>query len=434
MKKRTRNKLLAIVTAILLAAVAIVPGLGTLKAGAATNYTPVAGGTTKFTKYLVIPSDTPKVPALSFAYSIEPGSKVDGGVGTMPICAGNDAGRVSGTPTIAGGQAAFGDSDTTTGGTPADNADTTKKYAQKAVTIDFSNVTFSEPGVYRYLVTEDTTTPANVTFDSKPVRTLDVNVVDNGNGTLVVSYVMYYGTVTSAQDKTDSRTYVDDNKTSDQTGITDGDKCDNFVNSWPAQNLYFGKKISGNQASKDKYFRFTVKIKDAPANTHIGVTGNLETTPIPENINGATEFVATDLVDGTPKTFTNPVSFTTDTNGEATAVFYLQGDQYVCLQGIPKNTKYEIAEDEYVADGYVSTATDSTKTTTAFSIGSLTFDDDVSGTLITDDVYAGFTNTKEGTIPTGVILSVAPWAIAGVVILAGVVFFAIRSRKKYEEE
>ena len=42
-------------------------------------------------------------------------------------------------------------------------------------------------------------------------------------------------------------------------------------------------------------------------------------------------------------------------------------------------------------------------------------------------------NVKEGVIPTGVILSVAPWVIAGIVIIAGVVFFAIRSRKKYEE-
>ena len=50
-----------------------------------------------------------------------------------------------------------------------------------------------------------------------------------------------------------------------------------------------------------------------------------------------------------------------------------------------------------------------------------------------DSVYTGFTNTKEGVIPTGVILSVAPWVIAGIVIIAGVVFFAIRSRKKYEE-
>ena len=49
-------------------------------------------------------------------------------------------------------------------------------------------------------------------------------------------------------------------------------------------------------------------------------------------------------------------------------------------------------------------------------------------------IYTGFTNDRSGVIPTGVILSVAPWAIAGVVILAGVVFFAIRSRKKYEEE
>ena len=54
MKKRTRNKLLAIATAILLAAVMVVPGLGTLKAGAATKYEPVEGTSMNFTKYLVM--------------------------------------------------------------------------------------------------------------------------------------------------------------------------------------------------------------------------------------------------------------------------------------------------------------------------------------------------------------------------------------------
>ena len=54
---------------------------------------------------------------------------------------------------------------------------------------------------------------------------------------------------------------------------------------------------------------------------------------------------------------------------------------------------------------------------------------------ITDkDVYTGYKNSKSGAIPTGVILSVAPWVIAGAVIIVGIVFLVIRSRKKYDAE
>ena len=77
MKKRTRNKLLAIATAILLAAIMVVPGLGTLKAGAATKYEPVEGTSMNFTKYLVIPSDA-SVPTLAFSYTWETGTAVEG--------------------------------------------------------------------------------------------------------------------------------------------------------------------------------------------------------------------------------------------------------------------------------------------------------------------------------------------------------------------
>ncbi len=47
---------------------------------------------------------------------------------------------------------------------------------------------------------------------------------------------------------------------------------------------------------------------------------------------------------------------------------------------------------------------------------------------------AGFTNTREGVIPTGVILSVAGLLVVGIIAVIGFVFFGIRSKRRYDED
>ncbi|MCR4814523.1 MAG: QVPTGV class sortase B protein-sorting domain-containing protein [Lachnospiraceae bacterium] len=428
MKGKTKKVLTFLVTSVL--AVLMMASV----AGATANYTAVTGTSTTFTKYLVVPSDA-NIPNKTFNFSIAAGTAVVGSTDSMPIYAGDDAARVTGTPTIAADQAAFVSTDTTTAGAANDGIanDIGKKYASKTVTIDFSSVSYKEPGVYRYVVTEDTTAPTGVNFDTQVNRTLDVNVIDDGGTLKIDSYVMYYGEVTSAQSKTDVKADTDTKKAK-ASGIKVGDKCNSYVNSYPSQNLYVGKKIDGNQASKDKYFRFTVKITGAGSGTVINVGGDYTTAAIAKDVNGATTITDADLAGA--DTYTNPGTITADANEEATAVFYLQGDQYVNLMGIPTGAVYIVTEDDYSSDGYVSTAASSTA---SFTIGTdpntLTFDDATTGTVADgEDVYTGYKNVKQGVIPTGVILSVAPWIIAGIVVIAGVVFFAIRSRKKYEEE
>ena len=66
-------------------------------------------------------------------------------------------------------------------------------YQKKVVTIDFSQVEFKEPGVYRYLLTEqEITGQTRLTYDTQrdraepKVRVIDVYVVDDGTGTLVI--------------------------------------------------------------------------------------------------------------------------------------------------------------------------------------------------------------------------------------------------------
>lgn len=54
-------------------------------------------------------------------------------------------------------------------------------------------------------------------------------------------------------------------------------------------------------------------------------------------------------------------------------------------------------------------------------------------TAITGDNVVTFTNTKNGTVPTGILLETAPYLILGAVVVVGlVVLFATRRRRTRE--
>ncbi|SEQ26718.1 pilin isopeptide linkage domain-containing protein [Lachnospiraceae bacterium NE2001] len=427
MKQKKTRKLLTLIIVTMMTVLL----LGTV-VSAADKYDPPASGdatTAKFTKYLVVPNDT-NIPALTFTYSIAAGAAAAGNANNLPVYAGDDTARVTGSPSV--GDAVFTANQTTTAGVADDGIanDTDHRYASTDVAIDFSGVTFSEPGVYRYIITENTTTPSNVTYETENTRTLDVNVIDN-NGTLeVASYVMYYGTLTDPQ----SKTTVQDTtatKPSQKAGIEKGDKCNSFVNKFPSQGIYVGKKIIGNQASKDKYFRFEIKLTRAGAGTVINVAGDYTTSAISSDVNGATTIEAADLTGGAT-TYTNPDKITTLSDGSATAVFYLQGGQYVQLQGVPTGANYDVEEMNYSTDGYEQAATSASN---KFTIGSLEFKDATSGAIAQGvDIKTGYINTKNGVIPTGVIISAAGLLVVGIIAVIGFVFFGTRSRRRYEDD
>lgn len=56
------------------------------------------------------------------------------------------------------------------------------------------------------------------------------------------------------------------------------------------------------------------------------------------------------------------------------------------------------------------------------------------GKVVGTDLKTSFLNTRNGVIPTGVIMSVAPFAIATVLGGAGIVTFYMRKKKENEEE
>lgn len=367
------------------------------------SYIGVAGESAKFDKYLVMDKEA-NVPNASFTYTIEPGTaktySVEGkkfevlaGVGT-PSMTDEDT-------TIDGYQLVFKPTDTLnttlqTGDQVKDFDANKQGYAKKTSTVDFSGVTFTEPGIYRYVITETGTNQA-VTNDTNDKRYLDVYVTDD-NGELKVSgYILH---------ATDSEVGMGDSQGSD--GKQTDNKSQGFTNTYDTSNLTFKKEVSGNQASHDKYFEFTVEIKDAVPGTvyNVDITGATATSggnsaTIAANANKA-----------------NVTQLTVGADGKVTQKFYLQHGQYITIQGIAKDSTYTVTENK---EDYKSEA--------AVVEG---YKDPTTGTVVSTDLNTSYLNTREGTIPTGVIMTVAPFA--AVTLLGGFGIAKLSMKKRRDDE
>ena len=367
------------------------------------SYIGVAGESAKFDKYLVMDKEA-NVPNASFTYTIEPGTaktySVEGkkfevlaGVGT-PSMTDEDT-------TIDGYQLVFKPTDTLnttlqTGDQVKDFDANKQGYAKKTSTVDFSGVTFTEPCIYRYVITETGTNQA-VTNDTNDKRYLDVYVTDD-NGELKVSgYILH---------ATDSEVGMGDSQGSD--GKQTDNKSQGFTNTYDTSNLTFKKEVSGNQASHDKYFEFTVEIKDAVPGTvyNVDITGATATSggnaaTIAANANKA-----------------NVTQLTVGADGKVTQKFYLQHGQYITIQGIAKDSTYTVTENK---EDYKSEA--------AVVEG---YKDPTTGTVVSTDLNTSYLNTREGTIPTGVIMTVAPFA--AVTLLGGFGIAKLSMKKRRDDE
>ena len=409
--------------------------------------------TTTFDKYLVM-DEGANVPNVEFSYSIAPGQAIsydaDGSV--FRVFAG------VGSPTIKWDQykgqdtddngaddqlstVVFKSSDTTILKADQGASDYVKgladgeKYAKHTATVDFSNVAFPEPGVYRYIITEDTTTPiSGITYDADNTRVLDVYVVDatgtDGVKTLKISSYVIHAKADSIG--TGDNNGTDGNTTSSATsGAADGTaesdyKSQGFTNRFVSYDLTFSKTVSGNQASRDKYFKFTVKISGALPNTVYTVSLNNDGNPNTTDGNNADATVPSNAA--TLASYvgqTNANTITTDENGEVTAVFYLQHGQSIAIRGLGKGTQWTTKEDS--EDYLPSSAVTGDKNAAVNAGNAALVENTVSG--IENDTVVAYTNTREGVVPTGVLLMVAPFAAMMLVGIIGVV--AILGKKKH---
>ena len=380
--------------------------LGTVPVYAAgQNYTGVAGTTTKFDTYLVMNADA-NVPNASFTYTITAGTAKNYDVNgkKFEVLSG------VGTPTIsdedtqtAGSQVVFSTSNTTyttlQNGDKVKNFDpSTQKYTKKEATIDFKNCTFEEPGIYRYVISESGTNQG-ISNDDQLNRYLDVYVVDNGTGLQVESYVLH------AND-----TEIGAGDTAGSDGQVNDSKSQGYTNVYATGNLTFKEGVSGNQASRDKYFAYTVEITGATAGTTYQV--DLSKADAVSGTNAAT--IQANRGQTNPTALTVPAGQTS-----VTGTFYMQNDQEITIRGLAENTGYKVTAKE---EDYKSTPA-----------GVTGYADATNGTIQTSTRAAGevktsYLHSRAGVIPTGVVLKILPFVAMMIAGAFGIFRFAGKRR------
>ena len=435
MKKKIAGRIGAAILAASLMMSMAVPAM------AESNYTAIAVSTNPtFEKYLIMDQgDT--TPNLSFSFTMRPGSKISATSGFMEVIPG---------PTVTVGDVTYPKiadvvfdptlGATNFGGELASTIDVGRqdrqnvlfedgeKYVTQTAEIDFGGadgVKFTEPGIYRYIIEEsanEANTNAGITHDDDVDRVLDVYVTDDGSGQLVVSSCAIHKEVYTPH-------AGNNNGSGDvgQTGASLNDKTDGFTNEMSGRkDLIISNNVTGNQASRDKYFKYNVKFTGGTFNDDDAFVvslsrtrgsntmnyGNAEETPIG---NDATIY----------SEMRNPTDVTgKQLTGENGVDFYLNNRQYVVIRGLPADAKYTVTEN---AEDYKSDPAEGCINTTGNeTIGSLAADN--------KEVRAGFMNTRSGTIPTGVMMAVAPFAVAAVIGGVGVAGIALRKKKREDDE
>lgn len=389
------TKLSSASAAIVIAGLAATP-----VCAAGKTYEPVKGTNTTFDTTIYM-RDTAKVPNITFHYGVTAGAPQAASVGNLAVLAGDDKVTSTGLPTIADITFAAGDAKTATDGTAI----------KKTGTVDFSGVTYKEPGVYRYVVKE-TGEAQGVTHEdnAKPThkaedrtKALDVYVTDDGTGKLVVSgYVMH-------DNETDKAAQLDETKELD-------DKDTNFEHLLTTSDVVLSKKVTGNQGSRDEYFKFTVNIKGADKGTQYIVNlANADATTTKNGVN--------------TETHVNPALLTAGEDGTLTQEFWIQNGQSIKIQGLGGSTGYTVteAENAYKTNIALTGDTKNGEADIAAVDGKV-----VTDAAVSEDTTVAYTNDKSGAVPTGLIMSIGgPAAIA---LLGGVGLVTINARKKKEDE
>lgn len=412
MKNKRFSRVFAVALAIVMCFCMAVPAFA-----AGTVYTAMAADSltsTTFDKYLVMKTEA-NVPNVSFNYSITKGSATTASNGKFAVSEGY------GTPTISNNGVISFTSGSTTFATAQEgdyvkNLGTDEKYTKGSATVSFAGIVFPEPGVYRYIITEANPAKQGITYDSDLTRVLDVYVENASTSEAkllkITGFVLHANETELAADAENFGTAA--NTAPANTAGSDY-KSQGFTNKYLTYNLTFSKTVDGNQASRDKYFAFTVKIEGALPNT----TYNVNLT----NADGTSGTNAATIAANANKT--NAAAITTDGSGTVTATFYLQHRQSIIIEGLTEGAVWTVTENE--EDYRASVSVDGAAPKNASSATSDNADTDEKEGIIANTTVA-FTNYREGVVPTGVLLTIAPFAILILAGIAGVI--VILGRKK----
>lgn len=306
------------------------------------------------------------VPNVTYTYTIAAGTGIGATANSPEVKAG------VGTPTVSSVTYAKGD-------TITDNE------VSKNVTITFPAGTFTAPGIYRYVITESANTNTDITDVGTNTRYMDVYVVNDSDGGYKIDATVFTETaVTPTFDK-------------DTKQPTYGGKNEEITDDYTTYELSLDKVVEGNMGNKDQLFDFSINFH-GPANTSF--TFGKQQVDLDENGNGSVDLKMADK----------------------TAIAE--------IKGIPSTVTYTVTENLSSSEGYDTTfavkrgAGDSksiAKDTAASTSEKVTA---TSQTMTKADNAVVVTNTKKTVSPTGIALSVTPYALlAGLASALGALFF-----------
>lgn len=301
-----------------------------------------------------------------------------------------------------------------------------EQFAEKNISIDLSGVSFTAPGVYRWVITETSQYTPGVIPDSNATRILDVYIQDVGaeddaDGQLAMGgYAFYVGDEDAAAIAVSG---------SGSSSVSVSGKSTGFTNTYAVQSLTFGKEVTGNQGSIDKYFKISVKATAGTLDENSSYAVDISRAEREPSASPATNDEYTDEIMKTA----NDVDSITAQQLIDGKDFYLRDGQYITIKDIPAGVQYTITEEAEEYDQKEGIAQSESSLDYDGDGANDALEGDLTGTIKTTDIYTGFTNTRKGIIPTGILISVAPWIGAGVLLVIGIVFFSVRSRKKYRD-
>ena len=254
--------------------------------------------------------------------------------------------------------------------------------ATAPITVDLSEVNFQDPGIYRYVITEDDPTITGLaTSEADDTLYLDVYVVnDTSSGVTVQSYQL----TDAADAPTIDGTVAD---YGDGKFVTDEDEYTTYT-------LTVTKAVDGDMADKDRDYPFTINLSSISNGTKVTVDGV-------QTANGAANNALS-----ISKSL-NPKNETTD---------------HVVITGIPGDAAYSIAETLNASEGFTVKVGDTVLTNVD---GKYT----TNGAMSSGDANVTITNVKQSTTPTGIVMNVAPYALLVVVAAAGCFVFMRKRRE-----
>ncbi|HEQ4444282.1 TPA: QVPTGV class sortase B protein-sorting domain-containing protein [Streptococcus pyogenes] len=237
----------------------------------------------------------------------------------------------------------------------------------KTTTFDFSTVKFPEVGVYRYTVSEKQGDVEGITYDTKK-WTVDVYVGNKEGGGFEPKFIV-----------------------SKEQG-TDVKKPINFNNSFVTTSLKVKKNVSGNTGELQKEFDFTLTLNEST---------NFKKDQVVSLQKGNEKF---EVKIGTPYKFK------------------LKNGESIQLDKLPVGITYKVNEMEANKDGYKTTAIlkDGEQSST-YELGKNQKTDESADEIVV-------TNKRDTQVPTGVVGTLAPFAVLSIVAIGGVIY--ITKRKK----